>query len=56
MQNIITGFVVSMGCGVKLRRSAPYPHWNTNTSIPNDADIDKIFITMALIGMTILLT
>ena len=56
IQNIMTGFPESMGCGVKLSNSAPYPHWNTQTSIPKDAEMDRMFIAIALIGITIDLT
>ena len=47
---IITGVVGSMGCGVKLSNSAPFPSWNIQTNTQKEAATDSTFITRAFRG------
>ena len=52
MQNMITGRLGSIDCGVKLSTFARWPCWMIHTSAPNDALTDSTFMAMALSGST----
>src|SRR2546423_905910 len=52
MQNMITGKVGSIDDGVKLSQDDRCPSWKIQTSAPNDALIDRKFMSTALSGRT----
>ena len=52
MQNMITGRVGSIEPGVNPSCAARWPSWKIQTIAPNDAEIERRFMTTALSGRT----
>jgi len=52
MQNMITGRLGSIDCGVKFRTFERCPCWMIQTSAPNDALTESAFIATAFNGST----
>ena len=50
MQNMITGTVGSIACGVKFKSVLRCPCWKTQTRRPKEAEIESRLVSTALSG------